>query len=855
MSATDRMGAMAKRLRWIVAIAAVLAALAAPSFAAEREPVFKKVTAPHPYYWREMYVPQLTSGPSALAWSRDGETLYFSMQGRIWRQKLRSTTAEEITTGAFYNYQPDVSPDGRSLVFARRERDAIGLVIRDLKSGRESPVVANGALNLEPKWSPDGRRIAYVTTAESGNFHIAIAERERDGWTSRRWRPERKTEAARYYYSQTDHELSPAWSPDGTELIFVSNEDVLHGTGRIVRQKLDLSAPPAIIRDEETNWKARPDWSPDGKRVAYSSYLGRQWHQLWMTTAEAGGYPKPFAYGDFDVTSARWSPDGSKIAFVSNADGELAIETIEIVGGARARLEQKTLKRRAKTGSLTLAIRDAQGKPVAARAQIRGADGRDYAPTNALIHADDYFDPKEPSETHYFHSDGDDVVALPPGPAEIRVWRGLSSTPVARSVAIGERGESGIEIALDDQGVKFSRWKSADAHVHMNYGGAYRMNVERLTAQADAEALDLAFNLIVNKEQRIPDIAEFSTTPSRAGGGQAVVAQAQEFHTSVWGHMGLIGLTDHLLISDYVGYPKTAVESLYPDNATIAQLARAQGALVGYVHPFDPPAPDPAKDAKLTYALPADVALGLVDYLEIVAFSDHRATEAIWHRLLNCGFKIAAAGGTDAMTNFASLRGPIGLDRTYVDLADAPPDPAAFTRAWLDGLKAGKSFATNSALLDFKVEGAGPGGEIRLKNGAHNLKFSASMASIASIDALEVIVNGDVALRLPIEADGRRARAEGEIVVDRSSWVSLRASSKEASAELFDLYPFAVTSPVYVTVGGKPQRSRDDADYFIAWIDRLSAFARESAAFNTEEERALVVENFRKARRAFERRR
>ncbi len=441
---------MMKRFGLFCASAFALSALAAPLAAAERDPVFKEVTAPHPYYWREMYVPQLTSGPSSVAWAPDGETLYFSMQGRLWRQKFRSTTAEQVTTGAGYDYQPDVSPDGRSLIFARRERDAINLVSRDLKSGKESVVVANGALNLDPRWSPDGGRIAYVTTAGSGNFHIALAERAGAGWTSTRWRPEAKSANGRYYYSAVDHELSPVWSPDGTELIFVSNEGAQHGTGKIARQKIDLSSPPAGIRDEETNWKARPDWSPDGKRVAYSSYLGRQWHQLWMTTAEAGGYPMPFTYGDFDVTSARWSPDGAKIAFISNKDGNVAIEIIDAVGGARARLEQKSLKRLARTAPLAVAIRDADGKPVAARVQIRGDDGRDYAPERALIHADDYRDPADPSETHYFHTVGDDVVNLPPGRAEIRVWRGLSSTPVARSVNVSARGETKVEIALDD---------------------------------------------------------------------------------------------------------------------------------------------------------------------------------------------------------------------------------------------------------------------------------------------------------------------------------------------------------------------------------------------------------------------
>lgn len=827
-----------------------------PADAAEREPVFKHATAPHSYYGREMYVPQLTSGPSSLAWSRDGTSLYFSMRGRIWRQKIGLMKAEEISSGAGYDYQPDLSPNGRSLVFARRENDAINLVLIDTNSGRETALTSNAALNIDPRWSPDGTKIAYVTTEGSGNFHIAIAERAGGEWTSHRWRDETKTEALRYYYSQVDHELSPAWSPDGRELAFVSNADVVHGTGKIVRQKVDLSAAPEVIRDEETNWKARPDWSPDGTRIAYSSYLGRQWHQLWMTTASPGGYQTPFTYGDFDLTAARWSPDGSRIAAISNAAGGLAIEIIDVIGGARKKLVTDELDYRGDIGTLALHIRDGSGKPVAARVQIRASDGRDYAPSGALIHADDYRDPARGVETHYFHSDGDDRISLPPGRAEVRVWRGLRSAPVVRTVDIARRGETKAELALDDLGVEFGGWKSGDVHVHMNYGGVYRMDGEGLARQADAEALDLVFNLIVNKEQRIPDIAEFSPTPRRPDGAAATLVQAQEFHTSVWGHLGLLGLDDHVLIADYAGYPKTAAASLYPDNATVADLAHRQSALVGYVHPFDPPAPDPFGEGKLTYALPADVALGRVDYVEVVGFSDHRITDDIWQKLLNCGFEIPAAGGTDAMTNYASLRGPVGLDRTYVDLGAAPPDePQQLARAWLDGLKAGRSFATNSALLSLAVEGQGPGGDIRFKTGEHKLKFEVRMESIAPIDALDLIVNGKVVERLPVSSDGRRAAASGEIVVDRSSWIALRASSERPSADVFDLYPYAVTSPVYVTVDGKERRSKDDAEFFIVWIDRLIGYARDKAAFNTDAERAIVLENFEKARKEFERRR
>ncbi len=842
-------------LRLCFAFVIAASAFVYPAAASERVGALAQVTAPHSYYWREMYVPQVTSGPSSLSWSGDGKSLYFSMQGRIWRQSIDGKVAEQITSGAGYDYQPDLSPDGRHIVFSRRLNDAINLIIRDMKSGREAPLTDGRAVNLDARWSPDGGKIAYVTTEGSGNFHIAIANRQNGAWTLRRWRPERTTPEARYYYSQTDHELSPAWSPDGTELAFVSNADVQHGTGRIVRQKIDLGEPPQIVRDEETNWKARPEWSPDGKRISYSSYYGRQRHQLWMTTADPGGFPIPFTYGEFDVTGARWSRDGARIAFMSNEAGDLRIEIIEAIGGARTILETKSLKRRGEAAELSLRINGGNGNPTPARVQIRASDGRDYAPAGSLIHADDFRDPEKGVETHYFHTGGDDQIVLPPGAAEIRVWRGLSSMPVAKTIEI-KRGDNDVQIDLNEFGDEFAEWKSGDVHVHMNYGGAYRVNAAGLAKQADAEALDLAFNLIVNKEQRIPDIAEFSPTPARYGDSRAVIAQAQEFHTSIWGHMGLIGLDDHILITDYVGYPKTAVASLYPDNATVAKLARKQNALVGYVHPYDPPAPDPNAEGRFSHALPADVALGLVDYLEVVGFSDHRITEAVWHRLLNCGFRIAAAGGTDAMTNYASLRGPIGLDRTYVNLGrDAPEDPDLFTRAWLDGLKAGKSFATNSALLSLSIEGRGPGEEIRLKRGSHKLKFTAQMQSIARIKALDLIVNGEVIQSLPLSNDGKSARAEGEIAIERSGWVSLRASSDDASPDMFDLYPYAVTSPVYFVVGGKAARSAADADYFIAWIDRLIDHARRSDAFNTQEERERVVAHFTAARKEFQRRR
>ena len=204
-------------IRSLLTALAVLVA-PAPVRAGEREPVMKQVKVPHNYYWREMYVPHLTSTPSSLDWAADGKSLVFSMQGRLWRQRIGEGTATQLTTGAGYDYQPDVSADGRRVVFTRYENDSYEIVSRDLRSGRESTVTQNGAVNLDPRWSPDGKRIAYVTTDETGHFHIAIASLDDGEWTSKRWREQRTSDTPRYYYSQIDHELSPSWSPDGASL-------------------------------------------------------------------------------------------------------------------------------------------------------------------------------------------------------------------------------------------------------------------------------------------------------------------------------------------------------------------------------------------------------------------------------------------------------------------------------------------------------------------------------------------------------------------------------------------------------------------------------------------------------------
>jgi hypothetical protein len=832
-----------------LALAGPVASSAPPP---RREAVLPQVKVPHPYYWREMYVPQVTSGPSSASWSPDGAELVFSMQGTLWRQRVDGDEAVQLTDDAAYDHQPDWSPDGRRVVYSSYHDGAIELRVLDLASGRSHPLVANGSVNLDARWSPDGRRLAYVSTEHEGRWHVFTLAVGADGRAAgERLRITRDHDSGlpRYYYSRWDHHLSPTWSPDGRELILVSNRGRVQGTGGIWRLEAQPEAAMRELHYEETTWKARPDWSADGRRVVYSSYHGRQWNQLWLTTPE-GGDPLPLTYGDFDLTAPRWSRDGRRIAAVSNEQGNTALVVIGVPGGARRTLEARRRRYLHPRARLEVVVEEA-GRPVPARVSVTAADGRGHAPDQSWRHVDEALVPGEQRFEHgYFHADGRASLSVPAGRLSVEAWRGPEYA-VARAEVDAVAGRTHpVRLApgrLADMPARGS-W-GGDLHVHMNYGGAYRNTPRHLAFQARAEGLHLLYNLVVNKEQRVPDIDYFRTTPDPVSTPRFLLLHGQEFHTSAWGHLGLLGLREHYLLPDYAGYASTALASLAPTNADVADMARAQGALVGYVHPFDEP-PDPGDErVPLMNALPVDVALGKSDYLEVMGFSDHHATAGVWYRLLNCGFRVPAGAGTDAFPNFASLRGPAGLLRTY-----AQAGPRLDARAFLQAVKQGRTFVTNAPLLSLAVEGRGPGDEVRLPAGRHRLKVRAWMRSAVPVDHVEIVERGSVLATVPLSADRHSADGTVEVDVEKSGWLVLRAHADRPRLPVLDLYPYATTSPVYVTVDGAPARSPEDAAFFVRWVDRVAAAAGAHAGWNTAGEREHALEQIGRAREEFVRR-
>jgi len=128
------------------------------------------------------------------------------------------------------------------------------------------------------------------------------------------------------------------------------------------------------------------------------------------------------------------------------------------------------------------------------------------------------------------------------------------------------------------------------------------------------------------------------------------------------------------------------------------------------------------------------------------------------------------------------------------------------------------------------------------------VRFSAELSSMVLVDHLQIVCNGKVARELALESDRSSAHADGSIPLDASGWCVLRAFSDKAEYPVLDLYPYATTSPVYVSVAGAPVRSAADAAYFVAWIDRLISAARSNTSWNTAAEKESVLSMLQEAR-------
>ncbi len=796
-------------------------------------------------YMHNFYLPPVSSTPWRPSFSPDGEWIAFSMSGSIWKIRTQGGDAYELTADSTYDSSPAWSPDGRWIAYTADDNyESINLRLLNVATGESAALTSGAFVNLDPAWSPDGAGILFVSTEPDGWYHLDSLALENGAPAARvRLTEDNAYPNERLYFGSRDLHIEPTLSPDGTEMILVSNRGIPLGSGALWRAPVapDAMSKATRILREETLYRTRPQWSPDGARIVYSSHRGSQFSNLYVLPVR-GGEPYQLTFGQWDHFEPRWSPDGEWIAYVSNERGLSQLRLLKSFGGEDKPVEIRRRVHRRPMGTLRVSVADAEtGQITQARIQLRASDGKSYAPSDAYqrvatraLHED------------FFHTDGEFSLELPVGEASILAMKGFERYPATSTVAIEAGAVTSVRFELErftDMGAL--GWYSGSDHVHMNYGGNLRNTPENLLAMAAAEDLDLVGEKIANKDNRIFDHQHYAGPYDKARStAERILSWGQEYRPPFYGHINLVNLTKHLISPYTTGYEGTAIESLYPSNTDIFRMASEQGAVGGYVHPFSR---DPASAGYGgARGFPVDLALGTATYLEVMTSARQAENTArVWHRALNCGFRVTASGGEDSITDLQ--RTPvIGAARMYAYLGDR----LAWDR-WVDAIRKGRTFVTNGPLVQLAIDGEIAGGEIRLPGEGGSVQVRARMESAFPVERLELVRNGEVIEEFPLRDDGRTSSILKRIDVDRSGWYTLRATTARPVPPVDDTRLYAETGPIYVYKGEEPIRSKQDAEYFVQWIDDISRQAREHPGWRSDREREHVLGQFGEARAVF----
>jgi TolB protein len=216
---------------------------------------------------------------------------------------------------------PAASPDGRQVLYYSWEADQRG-IHRVNANGTDDIHLSLRSEDTLPAWSPDGTKYVYSTRAgEGGDINRrAYTLRIASTATKPRNDPNPVVDEAQY----------PSWGPT-EELVYrdcafpddvcglaLTNDD---GSGKRVLTNINSTAPA---------------WSPDGSRIVFMSNVGGSW-DIWSVSPD-GGSPQRLTDDVGDDGLPTFSPDGSKIAFVSQRNGQWGVWTIDLDGENETKL-------------------------------------------------------------------------------------------------------------------------------------------------------------------------------------------------------------------------------------------------------------------------------------------------------------------------------------------------------------------------------------------------------------------------------------------------------------------------------------------------------------------------------------
>ncbi len=749
-------------------------------------------------------LPAISTGPLDPDWSPDGKSLVFAARGDIWKVPSDGGVAVALTEGPYYQSEPVFSPDGRSIALTMDIDGNLEIGIVSASGGEIRRLTENPGYDFAPGWSADGNSLYFVS------------QRVDDLDVLRLDLPDGKVTPVA---AGPGNQYQPSVSPDGQLLAYVAPVEARIGSGGIWVKSLPDGAS-GLVHYEESSYRLKPEWSPDGRTLTYISDTAGTTDLAVVPFM--GGNRLRLTEHEGDEFDPAVSPDGTRVAFVSNHAGPTTLYTMSAAGGGRdswlpVRMEEH--KSRFDTGRIHGKVIGPGGKVIPARLMLRASDGRSYTEDGGfhrLVPA---------TRTHYQHTGGEFDIEVPAGATVIEAMHGFEFMPASASVEV-TRGETAtVELRLEriaeprDDG-----WVSGDMHVHDLHEGRWGLDHDLFFLQLAADNVNIANALIhMDGSKLMGRWSDLTGEPHPFSNNETLLQYSQEFRGS-FGHVALIGV--HEFVMPLIGGAANTPYAADVLKLRYFDAAREQGAIAGYVHPYNQAVQTPADAGSSD--IPLHVALGEGDFYDVVSVASSEVdSTAMYYKFLNSGFRLAATGGTD---NFSDVwYDPSGgTARTYARVGKSASE--LDLDEYLMAVRNGRTFATNGPLLFLELDGRQPGDEIRLSSrDASRLRATVRVRSIVPLDRIEIIVNGEVARHWATAGEDTRRAFRTSVDLPLGGWVTARAMGP-SSRYVGDAFAFAQTSPVYVVRDGVTWINEDDVRFL---ADAVTELWRSVEARNT----------------------
>ena len=741
--------------------------------------------------------------------SPDGDSVAVSFQGSICRLDLADDILRQLTTEPGWDVNPTWSPTGNRLAYINAPNFSVGtLRLIDAATGDQIKLPANIRASGEMFSHPDGNRLLGRFSATAYPHYLAWLD-----LTTGEVNiipgvgPKDPVALAR-------NRMHYALSADGKTIYYALNMDRPNEQGGNNGPQMDLfrigsegGKPEKIVRFPARIHNLAADGIGRGCHVATD--LGGAHYDVWhVPFVDSLRNMRRITHGVADEDWPSVSRQGTWLVHTDNSLGATALVRRNLSTGSEQKLRVHGVAWKGGASPIRIQVTDkATGKPITGRVSIQRKGGKFHAPFGSLY--------RLTNGRGHFYCEGEATIYLPAGDYRITALRGPEYRVVEKDITLQAGKRETIRIELERwTNMAAKGWFSGENHTHANYGyGAWYNFPETIARQVMGEDLNVCNAVAANSDgDGVFDREFFRGGLDPRSEKHHLIYWNEELRSTIWGHLTLQNLKQ-LVEPVFLGFKGTTNPYDIPTLADVEQEAIDQGGSVSYTHPASNPQDlyDRAYTAK---GLPVDAALGRVHTMDVMC-GGYEASKELWYKLLNCGLRVHAAAGTDCFLNrIPSL--PPGWGRTYVHL----PNGLTY-QGWIDGQKAGRSFISNGPKLWLSALEKLPGSTIKLARPGKVL-VDAEGESQFPMQSVEIIQNGEVVYSREINEDSNAIAFKHPVEFKTSGWVALRWSGPN-NPHVIRRYPVAHTNPIYVEVANRPQHAKDDAEYFLKWIDQLEA--------------------------------